>query len=259
MVARQLPAHRGRAAAPPFKARLCSAIVTSVRAAFERASPTKWNPSAAGRTAPPYVKHHTSNSRTAHATEYAAMAPHTPTLTTPRLILRPLELADADAIQAVFPQWEIVKFLTAKVPWPYPPGEALAFTRDVALPAIRAGREWQWSIRRKAAPEQLIGIMHLMDNDGDNRGFWLDPKWQRQGLMTEACEAATAFWFDVLGKPVLRVPKAAANVASVRISQRTGMRLVGTAERDYVCGRLPAEIWELTAEEWRQRNSTERR
>ena len=29
-----------------------------------------------------------------------------PTLTTPRLILRPLELSDAPAIQAIFPQWQ---------------------------------------------------------------------------------------------------------------------------------------------------------
>jgi hypothetical protein len=29
------------------------------------------------------------------------------------------------------------------------------------------------------------------------------------------------------------------------------MRLVGTREKDYVSGRLPSEIWEITAEEWR--------
>jgi ribosomal-protein-alanine N-acetyltransferase len=29
------------------------------------------------------------------------------------------------------------------------------------------------------------------------------------------------------------------------------MRVIATLERDYVCGRLPAELWEITAEEWR--------
>jgi hypothetical protein len=33
------------------------------------------------------------------------------------------------------------------------------------------------------------------------------------------------------------------------------MRVIATVERDYVCGRLPAEIWEITAEEWRARRS----
>jgi hypothetical protein len=47
------------------------------------------------------------------------------------------------------------------------------------------------------------------------------------------------------------VPKAAANVATWRISERQGMRMVGMGARDYVCGRLLCQIWEITAEEWR--------
>ena len=75
--------------------------------------------------------------------------------------------------------------------------------------------------------------------------------------MSEACEAVTDYWFDVLKFPVLRVPKAIANQASRRISERQGMRIVATEERDFVSGRLPAEIWEITVEEWhaRQRSS----
>jgi [ribosomal protein S5]-alanine N-acetyltransferase len=75
--------------------------------------------------------------------------------------------------------------------------------------------------------------------------------WHRQGLMTEAVVAVNDYWFDVLGFKVLRAPKAVANVASRRISEKTGMRLIATLERDYVFDRLPAEIWEITAEEWR--------
>ena len=71
--------------------------------------------------------------------------------------------------------------------------------------------------------------------------------------MSEACDAVTDFWFDVLRFPRLRVPKAIANEASRRISQKQGMRVVETGERDYVCGRLPSEVWEITAEEWRAR------
>jgi RimJ/RimL family protein N-acetyltransferase len=52
---------------------------------------------------------------------------------------------------------------------------------------------------------------------------------------------------------VLRVPKAIANTASRRISEKQGMRVIEIVERDYVCGRLPAETGEITAEEWRRR------
>lgn len=70
--------------------------------------------------------------------------------------------------------------------------------------------------------------------------------------MTEACDAVTDYWFEVLKFPVLRVPKAIANAGSRRISEKQGMRVIGTEDRDYVSGRLPSEIWEITAEEWRQ-------
>jgi RimJ/RimL family protein N-acetyltransferase len=77
--------------------------------------------------------------------------------------------------------------------------------------------------------------------------------------MTEASNAVTDFWFDTLKFPVLRVPKAIDNTASRRISEKQGMRVVATVERDYVCGRMPAEIWEITAAEWhaRRRSATE--
>ncbi len=71
--------------------------------------------------------------------------------------------------------------------------------------------------------------------------------------MTEACEAVTDFWFNTLHFPILRAPKAIANVASRRISEKQGMRLVATEDRDYVSGHFPAEIQEITAEEWRAR------
>jgi RimJ/RimL family protein N-acetyltransferase len=71
--------------------------------------------------------------------------------------------------------------------------------------------------------------------------------------MSEACNAATDYWFETLGFPLLRVPKAAANTASRRISEKQGMRLVETKESEYVSGRLVTEVWEITAEEWRAR------
>ncbi|AVJ27804.1 GNAT family N-acetyltransferase [Achromobacter spanius] len=174
-----------------------------------------------------------------------------PELATDRLVLRPLSLDDADAIQRTFAQWEVVRFLADRVPWPYPADGARQFLQNAALPAMRRGTQWHWSVRTRAQPDQLIGVVSLMDDEpGNNRGFWLDPAHQGLGYMTEASAAVTAYWFDVLGKPVLRAPKAVANTASRRISESSGMRLVGTEERGFVSGRHPAEIWEITREEW---------
>lgn len=172
-------------------------------------------------------------------------------LETRRLLLQPLRLTDAAEAQRLFPQWEIVKYLTSAVPWPFPENQAHPQYRDVILPAIERGEEWHWSLRLKTAPDQFIGKISLQLGDADNRGYWLGLPWQGQGLITEAVIAVNDYWFDVLGMPVLRAPKAIANIASRRISQKTGMRVIAIVERNYVSGRLPAEIWEITAEEWR--------
>jgi [ribosomal protein S5]-alanine N-acetyltransferase len=177
----------------------------------------------------------------------------TPPLETLHLILRPLELADAEQAQVLFPQWEIVRYLRNVVPWPYPADGAYMFYRDIALPAVERGDEWAWTLRLKSAPDQLIGAISLFRSETDNRGFWLGLPWQRQGFMSEACDVVTDYWFEVLKFPVMRVPKAIANAGSRRISEKQGMRVIAREDRDYVSGRFPSEIWEITADEWRQR------
>ena len=139
------------------------------------------------------------------------------------------------------------------VPWPYPPDGALTYYRNVALPAMTRGDAWHWSLRLKETPDKLIGSISLMRSSEENRGFWIGLPWQGQGLMSEACDTVTDFWFNVLKFPVLRVPKAIPNVASRCISEKQGMRVIAKMERDYVGGRFPAELWEITAKEWNSR------
>jgi RimJ/RimL family protein N-acetyltransferase len=173
-----------------------------------------------------------------------------PTLYTERLILRPLTLDDAEASQELFPHWEVVRYLTAEVPWPYPADGARSYLENVALPAMARGEEWHWTIRLKSAPEVMIGNICLTDTVDDNRGFWLGRQWQGLGLMTEASAAVTDYWFGVLERPVLRVPKAAPNLRSRRVSEREGMRLIRTEVGQFVEGTFPREIWEMTREQW---------
>ncbi|EJM25485.1 hypothetical protein PMI24_04320 [Pseudomonas sp. GM25] len=73
--------------------------------------------------------------------------------------------------------------------------------------------------------------------------------------MTEASEAVNRYWFETLDQPLMRVPKAAPNLGSRKLSERTGMRLIRTDEDDFVGGRFPREIWEITREEWWRRQS----
>jgi len=189
-----------------------------------------------------------------------AIADAPPRLATERLILAPLTLADAETAQALFPHWEIVRYLASPpVPWPFPRDSALTFFRDAALPAMAHGEAWIWTIRTNDAPERTIGVIELRDEDRNNRGFWLGLSWHGRGYMTEACEATADFWFESLGRGILYEPRAAANIASRRIAEKTGMRLVETGTESFVAGTLPSELWAITREEWRAHRVTRHR
>ena len=105
-------------------------------------------------------------------------------------------------------------------------------------------------IRLREEPAHGIGSISLYDQVGNNRGFWLAPQWQGKGYIREACEVINAYWFEVLGRPVMQVPKAVANHASRKISQHEGMRMIGTQDGNFVSGPMRKEIWEMKRTEW---------
>ena len=107
----------------------------------------------------------------------------TPVLQTPRLILRPLALTDAPAIQRHFNNWNIIRHLASVVPWPYPEDGAESFIRQ-QLEKIAAGEQsYQWVLALRSGDGQAIGsIAFRPQPEGlkGNRGFWLaEPYWNR--------------------------------------------------------------------------------
>src|SRR3984957_11144307 len=94
-------------------------------------------------------------------------------LQTVRLLLRPLQLADAEQAQPLFAEWEIVKYLNAEGPWPYPKNRVYHYHRVEALTAIERREDWHWSLRLKESPEILMGSIGLFQSLTDNRGYWL--------------------------------------------------------------------------------------
>ena len=95
-----------------------------------------------------------------------------------------------------------------RVPCPYPEDGALRYYSDVALPGMARGDEWHWSIRLKREPASMVGSISLRTAENSNRGFWIGLPWQGQGLMSEAIDTVTDYWFDVLGFAEMRVAKA---------------------------------------------------
>jgi [ribosomal protein S5]-alanine N-acetyltransferase len=185
-----------------------------------------------------------------------APLPDTPVLMTERLILRPLRLEDAPAAQRYFPRWEIVRWLNAIVPWPYPDNGAESYFRE-ALEQVARGERFHWAICLKETPDDLIGLIELRPDDGsrDQRGFWLATEFQGKGLITEAANRVTDYAFTELGWPLLWLTNARSNVASRRVKERQGAQLIGTEEKRYVSGVGIGEVWLLKAEDWARRTA----
>jgi ribosomal-protein-alanine N-acetyltransferase len=182
--------------------------------------------------------------------------PPTPVLETARLILRPLAERDVPAIQRIFPQWEVVRYLNAQVPWPYPEDGAATNTA-MCLEKRAKGEQFYWAITLKGGDDELRGRIDLWPDDGarhDMRGFWLDPLLHGQGLMTEAAEAVTGYAFRVLGWPYLYLTNAVQNRASRRVKEKQGAEHLGVEAWPSASGPGERDLWKLTREAWLARN-----
>ncbi len=185
------------------------------------------------------------------------LLPPTPVLETERLTLRPLHHADVPVIQRRFPQWQVVRHLAARVPWPYPPEGAASHVAE-CLEQMARREKCYWAIILKGGPDELIGRIDLWPDDGvsrDQRGFWLDPEFQGRGLMTEAAERVTEFAFVELGWPHLWLSNAEANGASGRIKEKQGAQLIDRMPFHFVCGEGMRMVWLLRREDWLARRS----
>jgi RimJ/RimL family protein N-acetyltransferase len=180
---------------------------------------------------------------------------YTPTLETPRLILRPAKMDDAPIVQRKFAKWEIVNLL-ARVPWPYPADGAETHLRKL-VPQVEARALCAWSIYLRDGDGELIGAIILKPFDGANRsmrGFWLDtPHWGK-GYMTEAANAVTDFAFRQLHWPFIWISNPAANTRSSAVKERQEAVLIETTEADSVSGEGPRQIWRIDANDWLARS-----
>lgn len=176
----------------------------------------------------------------------------TPTLATPRLLLRPVVLTDAPAIQVHFANWNVIKHIGGKVPWPYPPDGAQTFLKEDALPRVNRGDAHVWAICLKATPGDLIGVIEfrLSPDADDHRGFWIaEPHWGK-GLMSEAVEAVNRFVFEELGLDNFIEQNAANNPASRRLKEKSGGEFLSYRESTYLSGERRSEVWRLTRAGW---------
>jgi [ribosomal protein S5]-alanine N-acetyltransferase len=183
---------------------------------------------------------------------------HTPQLQTTRLILRPLALSDASAIQRHFNNWSIIRNLAAVVPWPYPDDGAESFVR-LQLEKIAAGEEiYHWVLALRDGDGEAIGNIDFRpraESSKGHRGFWLAERYWNRGLMSEAIAAVNDFAFGPLGLDAFYVCNVATNVASRRVKQKTGAEFIGFIDLAHHNGETRSEKWIVRRETWLQRRA----
>ncbi len=187
----------------------------------------------------------------------APSLPPTPVLQTARLILRPMREGDTAASQRWFNDWEVVKYLSANVPWPLPPNNGRLAMADT-LGKMERGERSTWALTLKGGNDELIGRIDLWPDDGvsrDQRGFWLARQYWGLGLMTEAADRVTEYAFVELGWPHLWLCNAEANIGSHRVKEKQRARIIDRVPARYVSGEGTRVVWLLERETWLARRN----
>lgn len=161
---------------------------------------------------------------------------------TRRLVLRPLQSADAPAIQQGLSLWDVTQWLTV-VPFPYTLKDAQDFIRD----CLENPQHRHWAID---AGEGLIGLISIKPD----MGYWLDFNYHGQGIMSEAAEAIVADHFAQADIDLVSGYHAG-NVASARVLEKLGFENAHIETQIQVATQEPVEIQRmiLTTSNWKNR------
>jgi RimJ/RimL family protein N-acetyltransferase len=157
-----------------------------------------------------------------------------PRLTTERLVLRPLTLADAADVQRLAGEREVAE-TTATIPHPYPDGAAEAWI-GTHVDRYARGQSVTFGIER-AEDGVLVGAIGLEINTEMQRaelGYWIGKPYWNQGYCTEAALAVVRFAFDVLGLRRVFAQHYGRNPASGRVMDKVGLRHEGTLRQHTV-------------------------
>jgi [ribosomal protein S5]-alanine N-acetyltransferase len=151
-----------------------------------------------------------------------------PTITTPRLILRPWKRGDASALRKLAGRREIADTMIS-VPHPFTEAYAQNWIAGHARTFAR-GRAVHFAITI-AEPGKLAGAIELRDIDAEHRhaelSCWIGVKSWGKGFATEAASAVLRYAFEELGLNRIVAFHMVRNPASGRSLEKIGMKREG--------------------------------
>jgi len=151
-------------------------------------------------------------------------------LKTERLLLRPPLEEDLERLWPHVTNPEVTEFLA----WdPHENKEVTLGLINSLIQAQQSEKGYHWVL---VQDPEICGIVSLIDVRRQHRcwtinraelAYWLAPKFQKQGLMTEACKTVLKFAFTHLMLHKVNAFHASDNPPSGRVIQRLGFRYVG--------------------------------
>ena len=151
-----------------------------------------------------------------------------PTLEAARLILRPLEQADAPFIQQEASAREIADTMIS-LPHPYPEGESERYLDEQETLSAQ-GRGITLAIVTKAG-RTFVGLVEIREIDREHSqaelSFWLAQRAWGHGYMSEAVQMVLRYAFRDLGLNRLYAYHMQRNPASGRVLQKNGFHQEG--------------------------------
>jgi ribosomal-protein-alanine N-acetyltransferase len=148
-----------------------------------------------------------------------------PTLTTDRLVLRPLNLSDKHALMRIRSDEQVNKYLdrTCAVTL----DDAVAFIKKIhQIMKDEDGVYWVISLKESARLIGTICYWNLVpEKDMAEIGYELLPQYHRQGIMQEAIAKVIAYGFDNMELKVITALSHTANENSIKLLKRNGFSL----------------------------------
>ena len=150
-------------------------------------------------------------------------------LETRRLWLRWPRVADAPAIQRYSSRREVAS-MTARIPHPYPDGEAERFI-FVAREANALGRDLILAIQPVGGNREAIGMISLESRRQDRLtlGYALAPEAWGKGVATQAAAAIVEAGFTLTRTIEILASARVENAASRRVLEKCGFEHLGSA------------------------------
>ena len=176
-----------------------------------------------------------------------------PSLTTPRVILRPFESADGPDVERLAGAWEVAD-TTLNIPHPYPEGGGVRWIKTHAA-AWASRTSLTLAVALRPEPQTIIGAVSLAIARKHARGelgYWIAATEWGHGYATEAGRELATFGFGDLELHRIQARHFTRNEASGRVMQKLGMRFEGVNRGAYLrWGRFEyVSVYGILAEEW---------